>query len=152
MRTTVTGLLAALVLLGCERKPDKTQILVARLETMNNLRIIAALLITSGEQLPMEDGALDVYELVRKGDISRDNYSLLRKERGGSPTDEEIERGDYTNFRYNRYRGTGEVDDTRPVPLLWDKEPDAMGLSVVAFNDGSVRALDREELAHALKE
>ena len=66
-------------------------------------------------------------------------------------TDEEIESCDYTHFPYHRYRGSGEIDITRALPLLWDKEPDAEGMFVVAFSDGSARALDREGLDRALK-
>jgi hypothetical protein len=103
------GLLLLFLLPGCERRPSKTEILVARLETMNNLRNIAALIITSWKELPIEDGALDVYAIVRKGDVDRANYSIFRKKPLPHPTDEEIESCDYTHFPYHRYRGSGEI-------------------------------------------
>jgi hypothetical protein len=122
---------------------------VARLEDRNRLRALAGLLIVEG--YPMKDGALDVYALVRGGEIAREQYVLFHSTRAGKgPSAEEIERGDYTNFPWERHRGKEVKGGARPVPLLWEKKPDAEGLVLVALSDGSARAMDEAALAQAL--
>jgi hypothetical protein len=127
----------------------------AQLEDMNSVRNLVGLIVvtqTVGKP-PTKDGALDVYFFVRKGDIAPKYYSVLRSARSETnPTDAEIERGDYTNFPWERYRGERRIDRPPAVPLLWDKQPDAEGKFVVGFSDGSARLMDRDELDEALKE
>jgi len=124
-----------------------------RLEKKNNVMELVFQLThgsQSGGKLPMEDGVLDVYAIVRDGKIGREMYSLLRDPESGLPTDEEIDRGDYTNFPYERYRGNGDWDPMHPVPFLWDKEPDVDGVFVVGMSDLSGKEMDEVELATAL--
>ncbi|MEM8886076.1 MAG: hypothetical protein AAGD14_18570 [Planctomycetota bacterium] len=105
------------------------------------------------DSLPMKDGALDVYALVREGKIAPTEYALLRApESKKLPTAKQIERGDYTHFPYERHRGTGKFFTNTRFPLLWDKKPDADGRIAVLMNLGAVRAMTKEELAEALGE
>jgi hypothetical protein len=94
----------------------------------------------------MKDGALDPYHFVRTGDIQPEQFEVLRSRYDGvGPTDQEIRRGDYTNFPWERYRG----DPSRPIvprfPLLWGN-PHAKGWRLVGFSDGSVELVEREQL------
>jgi hypothetical protein len=144
MRAVPVCLMLALACAGC--RESKKQVVMHRMERMNDLRILAGLLVAHGQRPPMKDGTLDVYYFVKKGDITRENYDILRRPGEDRPTDEEIERGDYTNFPYERYRGKGELDFTRPVPLLWDKAPDEHGVYVVGMSDGRAEAMDEAGL------
>jgi hypothetical protein len=121
---------------------SKKTVFADRMEKTNNLRTIANLLVVLGSPLPMKDGALDVYALVQKGEITRENFALLRRPREDRPTDDEILRGDYTNFPYERYRGKAQLGSARPFPLLWDKTPDEHGVYVVAMSHGGAEAVD----------
>jgi len=126
----------------------RKQIVALRLQKGTYLRAIIQRLLASGK-LPLKDGALDVFVLVRSGKVGPEEFYLFR-ERRGTPTDEEIRRGDYTNFPYERYRGSGDLDPVHPVPLLWDKKPDAHGMFVVGLSNGSVKYVDKDELAKLL--
>ena len=114
-----------------------------RIEDQSSLRGIAMSL--DAQRLPMKDGVLDPYDLVRSGKLVREQYHCLRSVRFGGPTDKEIEGGDYTNFPWERYRG----DPSRPLvprfPLLWGR-PDTKGRRVVGFSDGSVEVVQPERL------
>jgi hypothetical protein len=86
---------------------------------------------------------LDPYALVRSGAIAIENVDVLGSKRlGRSPTAEEIKRGDYTNFPWERYRGDGKP--TAFTPLLWGQVP-AKDWWFVAFADGSVRMLEGDK-------
>jgi len=110
-----------------------------RAQDMDNMRALTALLLLySLDGPPFKEGLVDVYALVRKGDIPKDRYRLLRSVRFDSgPTDEEIEKEDYTNFPYERFRGEWKRggDD---VPLLWDRKPDEKGGRLVGMSSGKV--------------
>ncbi len=122
-----------------------------RVEDLNNLRNITSACVQRGT-LPMKDGALDPYDLLRSGDLVPEHVKTFRSTRlGVGPTEEEVREGDYTNFPWARYRGDGRVRGRR-VPLLWDREADEDGLCVVAFSDGSAEVLDRKRLERALAE
>lgn len=125
---------------------------VATMEDLNSLRQLAGHAVIAAKA-PIKDGALDPYSFVREGNITGANLGLFRSARQGrGPTDEEIRRGDYTNFPWERYRGDGS-DLRRPklVPILWEKEPGADGKHVVAFNDGSTKLVEPAELESLLK-
>lgn len=118
----------------------------ARMQDQNSLRQLAGLAAMQKE-LPLKDGAFDPYEFVRDGTITRANYVLLRSQRSGTgPTDAEIERGDYTNLPWERYRGDGRLEGP-PFPLLWEGEPDEDGRRLVALSDGSARYMEEAEFA-----
>lgn len=142
-----TGVLLLAFVAGCGE--GRGQMLARRVQKMNHVRQMIAPLVMSRKPLPMKDGQLDVYALVRSGDIRKDDYVILRRWPEKIPSDEEIERGDYTRFPYDRYRGTGELEP-RPIPLVWDKEPDSEGVFIVGMSDGSTRSMDRAELAKTL--
>jgi len=99
----------------------------------------------------MKDGAFDQFAYARKGDIVDANFRLFRSERSGiGPTDDEIERGDYTHFPWERYRGDGRLE-APPFPLLWETKPDGKGKVLVALSDSSVRYVERAELEAMLQ-
>ncbi len=125
---------------------SKKTVIADRMEKINNLRTIANLLLVRGPPLPMKDGALDVYALVQEGEITREDFSLLRRPREDRPTDEEILRGDYANFPYERHRGKADLGLARAFPLLWDKTPDEHGVYVVAMSHGGAEAIDEAGL------
>ena len=90
---------------------------------------------------------MDVYAAVEGGDL---NSSVLRSARlGYGPSNEEIRRGDYTNFPYERYRGV--VVPGESVPLLWDKEPDLRNGRVIGFSDGTVYWREEDEVRQILR-
>lgn len=120
-------------------------------EDTSRLRQIVGCVSAPPRGLPMKDGAFDPYEFVRRGDIPRGQYDLFRSGRMGTgPTDEEIERGDYTNLLWERYRGDGELGGP-PFLLLWEKKPDKRGGRIVAFSDGSAKYLERAEFEKWLR-
>jgi len=124
-----------------------------RREDTNNLRMLAGLLVarSADGRLQMDRGALDVYALVRSGDLKGEGLKILRSARSGVvPTDAEIERGDYRNFPWERYRGDGKLEGP-PFPLLWEKTPDDEGKVLVAFSDSNVRLVERTELEAMLQ-
>lgn len=122
-----------------------------RIEDLNNVRGIALACLARGT-LPMKDGALDPYELMHAGDLAPEQLKTFCSALSGiGPTEAEVQQGDYTNFPWARYRGDGKIPGRR-VPLLWSKEPDEDGLSVVAFSDGGGEILDRKRLERALAE
>jgi hypothetical protein len=95
---------------------------------------------------PVKDGAFDPYAFVRRGDVAPEQYGIFRSARSGTgPTDEEIERGDYTDFPWERYRGDGRKVGMHL--LLWEKAPDKRGGRVVANADGSAEYLEPEAFA-----
>jgi hypothetical protein len=119
------------------------------MEDMNSLRQLAGLVAQSGK-LRMKDGALDVYALVRRGDLQGANLKMLRSNRSGTgPTGEEIERGDYTNFPWERYRGDGRLEGP-PFPLLWERKPDDKGMVLVGLSDGTAVYWEHAKLEAAL--
>lgn len=68
---------------------------------------------------------------------------FVRSERAGKgPADEEIERGDYANFPWERYRGDRELGGR--FPLLREKRPDKRGGGLVAYSDGSAWYVEHE--------
>jgi hypothetical protein len=114
-------------------------------DDVSSVRQIVGLIVVRGD-LPMEDGALDPYYFVRNGDIAGKNIELLRSKRLGiGPTEEEIRRGDYTNFPWERYRGERTNIGPPFFPLLWGRL-NAKGWTLVGFSDGSVKMLERDEL------
>jgi hypothetical protein len=123
---------------------EREQMLLWRAQRFRHVRAMIAPLIASSKTLPMKDGALDVYALARTGVIRPDSYAIFQSEHG-LPRDGEIERGDYRDFPYERYRGNGVLDGRYPIPLIWDKEPDAGGLLIVGMSDGAVRTMYRAE-------
>lgn len=132
------------------RKPERRAGRAATLEDISNLRNLVGMVVAS-DKPPMKDGALDPYAFVAKGDIAREQYGVFRSNRQDkAPTEEEIGRGDYTNFPWERYRGEpGKLRRAR-VPLLWEKEPGADGQHVVGMSDGSAELMSAEGLAAAL--
>ncbi|MFI5403877.1 MAG: hypothetical protein ACHQ1G_13145 [Planctomycetota bacterium] len=133
-------------------KPARRGDRAARIEDLNKLRQITGLIVVA-EKAPVKDGALDPYSFVRMGDVDRKYYDIFRSvSLGQGPTDDEIERGDYTNFPWERYRGDGsDIRGPAVIPLLWEKEPGADGGHLVGMNDGSARILSPEELKALLK-
>jgi hypothetical protein len=123
-----------------------------RMEDMNRMRMLASLFIVASP-VPMKDGALDPYAFVGTGDLTRQDYDTFRSaSQGKGPTDEQIERGDYTSFPWERYRGDAKkVKGLPTIPLLWEKEPGANGQHLVAQSDGSCRFMDPVDLQAALK-
>jgi len=114
-------------------------------------RIAEALVAISPDgDFPMKDGALDVYAVFRNGSISIDNLHRWGGRARIDFTEEEIARGDYTNFPWERCRGDGRRGGT-PFPLLWERQPGEEGLIVVALSDGFAYLLTREELDAALR-
>ncbi|MCK6458601.1 MAG: hypothetical protein L6Q95_01745 [Planctomycetes bacterium] len=122
-----------------------------RLVDLTNMRGIALMCAQRG-LLPMKDGALDPYDLMRAGDLVPEQWKVFQSVRLGiGPTEEEVRRGDYTNFPWARHRGDGQIRGRR-FPVLWDKEADEDGFCVVAFSDGSAEVWERDRLERALAE
>ena len=120
-----------------KKSPERRADRAATIEDLRALKDLAALTVMC-EQIPMKDGALDIYGFVRIGDVIQPQYGIFRSKRlGTGPTDKEIEAGDYTNFPWERYRGDGKLEGP-PVPLLWERKPDKEGKVLVALSDGTV--------------
>jgi hypothetical protein len=137
---------------ACERDEEASARVYARRFDRNALRQLIGLARLC-RTLPMRDGAFDVYEFVRLGEIRGENMKILRSERSGiGPSEDEIARGDYTNFPWERYRGNRKLSEWPPFPVLWDTRPDADGVVLVGMSDGTVHTWDAERLAHALPE
>jgi len=121
----------------------------AKVEDLNDMRDLVGLLVVGGK-MPIKDGRLDVYALVRKGDITQEHFALFRSSRfEKGPSVEEIEKGDYANFPYERFKG--EVKLGALVPLLWDKEPDRNNGRVVGFSSGAAKYLPEDEVQALLE-
>lgn len=123
-----------------------------KVEDMNNMRNMVGLLAIN-RVMPMKDGRVDVYALVRKGDIEEHHFSMFRSERFDTgPSKEEILAGDYKNFPYERFRGEVKpMGEGKVVPLLWDKRPDARNGRVVGYSHGAVKYLAEAEVQELLK-
>jgi len=123
-----------------------------KIEDFNNLRNLVGLVTILGK-LPMKDGALDVYVFVQRGDILPRDFSMFRSARlRKGPTDEEILRGDYTNFPWERCKADApRLTSLQPFPLLWEKEPGPDGKHVVGLSNGAIRLLAPEELTPLLQ-
>jgi hypothetical protein len=153
---TATGVLAALVLalviFFATRAKDR--VMCPGPDDSLNLRHIAGLLVARYSRpphgdghgkLPMKDSALDVYRLVANGDLCGKDLTLLWSAHTGmGPMGEDLLRGDYTNFPWERYRGDGKLEGP-PFPLLWEKKPDKHGGGLVAFSDGSLKYVEHFE-------
>ena len=144
----------ALVVDEPNKLDDVEQLHADRVQDMLSLRALAGLVIVSiqaGQPVTRSD-ALDVYGLVGKAARRRDGHDILRSARSGiGPTDAEVEKGDYTNFPWERYRGTLTTFHGEPVPLLWEKAPGPDGLVLVALSNGAVRAWDQATLDRILR-
>lgn len=138
----LTAVLLLTLASGCgdERKEMLTQ----RRHKIDHVRAMVGLL-AAKKTLPIKDGALDIYALVRSGEIPKTDYAILRRWPEEVPSDYEIEHGDYTHFPYERYRGRAELDGRYPIPLIWDAEPDSAGILIVGMSDGAVRTMYRSE-------
>ncbi len=118
------------------------------------MRNLATLLAASGDEpLPLaKDGRVDVYRFVHCGEISGpDDLEVYVSGLRGGPTLEEILADDYTNFAYERFRGSVSGNGTGNVPLLWDREP-RNGLCIVGLNGGRVAFMEEAELQVLLRE
>ncbi len=96
-----------------------------------------------GESPPVAaDGRLDVYAaagLLVRTQAQIDEF--YRSERlGMGPTLAEVRAGDYSNFPYQRFKGTPSIGD----PWLWDKQP-VRGHRVIAFGGGRSALVDEQE-------
>lgn len=119
-------------------------------DDLNSVRNLVGLLFVQRE-MPMKDGRVDVYALVRSGDLGEADLSLLRSARfGEGPSKEAIEAGDYSAFPYERFRGKVERD--KVVPLLWDRKPDERGGRVVGLSSGAVKFYEEEQVQQMLRE
>lgn len=91
------------------------------------------------------DGRIDVFGRVR-------DPALLRSERFGlEPTAEDLERGDYTRFAFQRHRGRVPAG-ADAVPLLWDPAPDRRRERLVGYSDGRVECVPDLLLRKQLRE
>jgi len=120
-------------------------------EDMNLLRDLVGRIVVHSERegnLPLRDGALDVYAVLQGFDPSESNFlDLVHSERRGTgPTMEEIRRGDYTHFPWERARGLERLPPGRTVALLWDREPDEEGRYLVGTSWPRIERVTREEL------
>ena len=122
-----------------------------KVKDMNSMRNLVGLLAVRGK-IPMKDGQVDVYALVRKGEIRERHFHVFKSARFGyGPTKEQIKAGDYSKFPYERYRGEVDPAKAKMVPLLWDKKPDARGGRVVGLNGGAVKYYREERFEKLLK-
>ena len=129
---------------------------------LSNLRMISGLLLALGGELPLKDGALDVYLIYRKGIVvGARNFEVFVSARNGfGPTPEEAKGGDYQAFPYWRYKGAKPPPRNSEIPILWDKrgqnegllhEPYGKGMRLVAFANGDVKTVRADELNRLLK-
>jgi hypothetical protein len=108
-----------------------------------------------GGKLPrLEDGAIDVFAVVRKKKIDAKQFAqLTRGRRGGKGVSTaEIAKNDYGNFPYRRGGRWCTLMDLRNPPVLWEKEPDANGKLVVGYANGAAKYVDAKELKRFLEE
>jgi hypothetical protein len=80
-----------------------------------------------------------------------DVLHLLHSPRAGvTPTLTEVVAGDYSNFPYERRRGSFSWGGAPPVPVL--RERVAIGGRFVVFSDGSLRVLDEARWREVLRQ
>lgn len=122
----------------------------ARRDDSNDLRNIVGLVVAA-RNLPLKDGAFDPYAFFRSGEIRAEYLWVFRSDRSKTgPTEEEVKRGNYTNFPWERYRGDGKLEGP-PVPLLWEKGPDDDGKVLVGLSDGTAACWDYATLKAVLQ-
>ena len=121
---------------------------------MNDLRNIIGLIVVTQMKV-MKDGKLDVYALVRKGEIERG--SLRHRSAAldtAGPTDEEIKKGDYTKFPYERYHGDPKAlfGSAKIVPVLVGQEAGQEGRSASSLSARAPSsAIDEKRFQSLLK-
>lgn len=120
-----------------------------RIEDMADLRNIVGLLAT-GAAIPVDKtGRVDVYALVREGEVIEQYVSLFASKRFDyGPTWKEARKGDYTKFPFVRFKG--DPNQQKQVPLLWDKQPDERNGRLVAWSGGSVKWYPEAEIRELL--
>lgn len=120
---------------------------VARQKDREHLRMLATAMAMSGD-VPRAGGAVDVYAVA-----GRVPLSSFRSERlGTGPTETQVREGDYSTFPWERYKGTRQLKQPEPLPLLWETKPDDGGMRLVAMSDGTVRYWDTPTLEAALRD
>jgi hypothetical protein len=123
--------------------------LASKVEDLSHVRDMVGLIAVCGK-IPMKDGRVDVFAVA--GELDPSKYYVFRSARSGAgPSDEEIERGDYKNFPYERFRGQVKRGAAESVPLIWDKKPDARNGRIVGFSGGAAKYLGEAEVQALLK-
>ena len=124
-----------------------------RLSDLNNLRMLASLLVLSGRKGPKlgADGRLDVYRFVRREEIAEEDFDVFTSARCGiRPTNAEIKAGDYTHFPFSRHKGAATTKG--PItPWLWERYPHPDGMRVVGFSNGTAKGLPEAEFQALMK-
>ena len=111
---------------------------------MSRMRKLAGLAAFS--KLTMRDGALDVYHVVASAPADK-QLELLRSSRTGvGPSPSEIQKGDYTHFPYERFRGAAPPKKGEEVPILWDRVAHSDGTRLVALLTGVVKRMEEADV------
>jgi hypothetical protein len=114
------------------------------------MRNLAGLLVFS--QFPMQDGALDVYRVVGKDAPDERRLELFRSHRTGvGPSRAEVQKGDYTHFPYERFRGDTPPKGSGDVPLFWDRVAQLDGTRLVALANGAAKRMQEADLLALLE-
>jgi hypothetical protein len=100
----------------------------------------------------MKDGALDVYRLFPKRELKERHPFVFRSQRtGAGPSLEELKRGDYTHFPYERWRGATPPKKFGRIPILWDRAPQPDGTRLVAMASGTAEVMQEAKLQKLLE-
>ncbi|MEE8104656.1 MAG: hypothetical protein V3T86_03880 [Planctomycetota bacterium] len=105
------------------------------------------------DEIPMKNGAVDVYRLWRDEHLTDDlDIDLSASARTGvGPTPQERAADNYDFFPYHRFRGAKPPKKDAETPLLWDKRVGPDKIRLVAFANGFVKEVSDEELDRILK-
>jgi hypothetical protein len=128
-----------------------------RIRDMLGLRAIAAaaaFATMGGRPMPLaRDGRVDVYAMLRSLGKPRDE--LVRfcfgAGAGRGPSRAEFDAGDYSNFPYQRRRGSPDPGSAEGAPVAWDREP-RDGERLVALSDGAVLTWPEEAMQRYFRE
>jgi len=120
-------------------------------EDYGRLKIIANIISQRGAAVA-PDGRVDVYKVVLAefGTMPRfvvELCSSVRSESGA--TEREIEKGDYSNFPFERAKGA-VVPNAAERPVAWDPAPQELGWRLVGLSNGEVKRVEESEFARFL--
>ena len=123
---------------------------------INQLRNIAqTMLAMDGHRFPRrKNGLLAPLMLVLTGDLRMDVMEeIMKSPRSGvGLTVKEIKEQDYTKFPWHCGGIWCRKATTKSTPMLWEKKADSKGKLVVAFTNGSVKYMAKEDLDRVLKD
>ena len=110
-----------------------------RHQDLNGVRYIVVM--SMGNWQFDKEGRIEVFGPLLRIDDHAWMLGCVKSTRFGyGPTLQQVRQRDYSKFPYDRFKRVAGIDHKRvPVPLVWDKKPDAKGGRIVGLSSGVVK-------------